>query len=61
MVTPFSCPQCNDKLVVLYYHQMKIKNGKKTGDAIKSNFFFCRKCKLVLSIKISKAQVLEMV
>jgi hypothetical protein len=53
MGSPLSCPIHRDeKLVTLFYHEMRIKNGKKTGAAVKSKFLYCRKCELPLRITV---------
>ena len=55
MVSPFSCPIHRDeRLVTLFYHEMRMKNGKKQGATVKSNWLWCRVCKKPLQIQIDQ-------
>jgi len=55
MVSPFSCPIHRDeRLVSLFYHEMRMKNGKKQGATVKSNWLWCRVCKKPLQIQIDQ-------
>jgi len=55
MVNPFSCPiHREQRLVTLFYHEMRLKNGKKQGATVKSNWLWCKICKKPLQVTIDQ-------